>query len=220
MISRLRVVRAFVLLAGFFLMGFVLLAVIGVLDYLLVTRAAGARASSAGGAAVTASLVADRMPKPQQASWLTGASARNFFRPLVLAGLAGLVHLRLAGAGLATADPAPGRATARACPCPRSGHAAWTKLLTRPSPTHPTPRSFVLCWPPWHAGPSGSHGVRVRPGTASSRCGTGPDPEDGRARGGRRACRFGQQVRPCSRPVRSTVADHAARAGLPECPPL
>ncbi|MEU3555152.1 M48 family metallopeptidase [Streptomyces fragilis] len=57
MVSRLRVVRAFVLLAGFFLLGFVLLAAIGGLDWLLVTRAAGARGSLAQGAALTASLL-------------------------------------------------------------------------------------------------------------------------------------------------------------------
>ncbi|WP_448316644.1 M48 family metalloprotease [Streptomyces sp. CO7] len=48
--------------------------------------------------------IADRIPKPQQASWLTGASARNFVRPLVLDGLAGLIHLRLVREGQAAPD--------------------------------------------------------------------------------------------------------------------
>ncbi|MFE5208726.1 M48 family metalloprotease [Streptomyces sp. NPDC056600] len=48
--------------------------------------------------------IADRIPKPQQASWLTGASARNFVRPSVFNGLAGLVHLRLVRAGQVTPD--------------------------------------------------------------------------------------------------------------------
>ncbi|OQR65789.1 hypothetical protein B6E66_01540 [Streptomyces maremycinicus] len=47
---------------------------------------------------------ADRMPKPQQASRLVGASARNFVRPRIFDALAGMVHLRLAEAGHATAD--------------------------------------------------------------------------------------------------------------------
>ncbi|MET8961520.1 M48 family metallopeptidase [Streptomyces sp. NPDC004074] len=39
--------------------------------------------------------VADRMPKPARASRLTGRSARNFIRPALWDGLAGLVYLRL-----------------------------------------------------------------------------------------------------------------------------
>jgi Zn-dependent protease with chaperone function len=48
--------------------------------------------------------VADRMPKPPQAARLTGPSARNFIRPRVFDGLAGMVHLQLAAEGLVTAD--------------------------------------------------------------------------------------------------------------------
>ncbi|MYS22680.1 Zn-dependent protease with chaperone function [Streptomyces sp. DvalAA-14] len=48
--------------------------------------------------------VADRMPKPPQASRLTGSSARNFIRPRLFDGLAGMVHLRLAGTGHAAPD--------------------------------------------------------------------------------------------------------------------
>jgi Zn-dependent protease with chaperone function len=48
--------------------------------------------------------VADRIPKPAQASRLLGESARNFIRPKVFDGLAGMVHLHLAEAGHATAD--------------------------------------------------------------------------------------------------------------------
>jgi Zn-dependent protease with chaperone function len=48
--------------------------------------------------------VADRMPKPPQAARLIGPSARNFIRPKVFDGLAGMVHLRLAGSGQATPD--------------------------------------------------------------------------------------------------------------------
>ncbi|BBA98494.1 hypothetical protein RVR_4690 [Actinacidiphila reveromycinica] len=48
--------------------------------------------------------VADRMPKPPQAARLTGASARNFIRPRIFDGLAGMVHLRLASTGQATPD--------------------------------------------------------------------------------------------------------------------
>ncbi|GAA0665153.1 M48 family metallopeptidase [Kitasatospora atroaurantiaca] len=48
--------------------------------------------------------VADRMPKPPRAARLIGPSARNFIRPKVFDGLAGMVHLRLAGAGHATPD--------------------------------------------------------------------------------------------------------------------
>ncbi len=48
--------------------------------------------------------IADRMPKHHQAARLTGASARNFMRPRVFDGLAGLVHLRLVEAGRATPD--------------------------------------------------------------------------------------------------------------------
>ncbi|MDX3799182.1 M48 family metalloprotease [Streptomyces sp. AK04-3B] len=49
---------------------------------------------------------ADRMPKPAQASRLTGQSARNFIRPRIFDGLAGMIHLRLVEAGQATADVA------------------------------------------------------------------------------------------------------------------
>jgi hypothetical protein len=48
--------------------------------------------------------VAPRMPKPPQASRLTGLSARNFIRPRIFDGLAGMVHLRLAATGQATPD--------------------------------------------------------------------------------------------------------------------
>ncbi|MEU1164126.1 M48 family metallopeptidase [Streptomyces sp. NPDC005921] len=48
--------------------------------------------------------VADRMPKPHQASRLTGPSARNFIRPKIFDGLAGLVHLRLVESGHAGPD--------------------------------------------------------------------------------------------------------------------
>ncbi|MFC1420820.1 M48 family metallopeptidase [Streptacidiphilus cavernicola] len=48
--------------------------------------------------------IADRMPKPDQASRLTGESARNFIRPKVFDGLAGMVHLHLAESGQATPD--------------------------------------------------------------------------------------------------------------------
>ncbi|GAA2830229.1 M48 family metallopeptidase [Kitasatospora paracochleata] len=50
------------------------------------------------------SAVADRIPKPPQAGRLTGASARNFIRPRIFDGLAGLVHLRLIAEGHATPD--------------------------------------------------------------------------------------------------------------------
>jgi Zn-dependent protease with chaperone function len=45
--------------------------------------------------------VADRIPKPAAASRLTGASARNFIRPVVRDGLTGLVHLGLLAEGRA-----------------------------------------------------------------------------------------------------------------------
>ena len=48
--------------------------------------------------------VADRMPKPPQAARLIGPSARNFIRPKVFDALAGMVHLRLAGAAHAAPD--------------------------------------------------------------------------------------------------------------------
>ncbi|MEE4541144.1 M48 family metalloprotease [Streptomyces sp. V4-01] len=48
--------------------------------------------------------VADRIPKSERASRLVGESARNFVRPKVFDAVAGLVHLRLAAAGVATAD--------------------------------------------------------------------------------------------------------------------
>ncbi|WP_406439953.1 M48 family metallopeptidase [Streptomyces sp. NBC_00631] len=48
--------------------------------------------------------IADRMPKPHQASRLVGPSARNFIRPKIFDGLAGMVHLHLAESGHATPD--------------------------------------------------------------------------------------------------------------------
>ncbi|WP_449351741.1 M48 family metallopeptidase [Streptomyces shaanxiensis] len=48
--------------------------------------------------------VADRMPKPDQAARLFGSSARNFIRPRIFDGLAGMVHLRLAESGHAKPD--------------------------------------------------------------------------------------------------------------------
>jgi hypothetical protein len=48
--------------------------------------------------------VADRMPKPHQATRLVGQSARNFIRPRIFDGLAGLVHLRLAECGQVKPD--------------------------------------------------------------------------------------------------------------------
>ncbi|MCX4994005.1 M48 family metallopeptidase [Streptomyces longwoodensis] len=54
---RLRVLRAFVLLAGFFLMGFVLLAAMAVLDWLLVTRVFVDRAEWAAATLVTGTVV-------------------------------------------------------------------------------------------------------------------------------------------------------------------
>jgi hypothetical protein len=48
--------------------------------------------------------IADRMPKPPQAARLTGLSARNFIRPKIFDGLAGMIQLRLAAAGQATPD--------------------------------------------------------------------------------------------------------------------
>ncbi|WUT08507.1 M48 family metalloprotease [Streptomyces sp. NBC_00704] len=48
--------------------------------------------------------ITDRIPKPAQAARLTGASARNFVRPTVFDGLAGMVHLRLAATGQVAPD--------------------------------------------------------------------------------------------------------------------
>jgi Zn-dependent protease with chaperone function len=48
--------------------------------------------------------VADRMPKPPQAARLTGPSARNFIRPRIFDGLAGMVHLHLVRNGHAVPD--------------------------------------------------------------------------------------------------------------------
>ncbi|NNN32446.1 hypothetical protein HLK59_19185 [Streptomyces sp. S3(2020)] len=48
--------------------------------------------------------VADRLPKPDQAARLTGASARNFIRPRVFDALAGMIHLRLTESGRAEPD--------------------------------------------------------------------------------------------------------------------
>lgn len=50
--------------------------------------------------------IANRIPKPDQASRLTGESARNFIRPKIFDGLAGMVHLHLAKAGHAAPDVA------------------------------------------------------------------------------------------------------------------
>nr|WP_059193673.1 M48 family metallopeptidase [Streptomyces antibioticus] len=48
--------------------------------------------------------IADRMPKPYQAARLTGQSARNFIRPRIFDGIAGLIHLRLADSGHVAPD--------------------------------------------------------------------------------------------------------------------
>ncbi|MEU8795288.1 M48 family metallopeptidase [Streptomyces sp. NPDC048643] len=48
--------------------------------------------------------IADRMPKPAQASRLTGRSARNFIRPALWDALAGLLHLHLIAQGAAHPD--------------------------------------------------------------------------------------------------------------------
>lgn len=48
--------------------------------------------------------IADRMPKPAQASRLTGLSARNFIRPALWDALAGLLHLHLIAQGAAHPD--------------------------------------------------------------------------------------------------------------------
>jgi len=48
--------------------------------------------------------IADRMPKPYQAARLTGQSARNFIRPRIFDGIAGLIHLRLVESGHAAPD--------------------------------------------------------------------------------------------------------------------
>lgn len=48
--------------------------------------------------------ITDRIPKPAQAARLTGTSARNFIRPRVFDGLAGMIHLRLAATGQAAPD--------------------------------------------------------------------------------------------------------------------
>lgn len=48
--------------------------------------------------------IADRMPRPYQAGRLTGASARNFIRPALFDGLAGLALLHLVECGAATPD--------------------------------------------------------------------------------------------------------------------
>lgn len=48
--------------------------------------------------------IADRMPKPPQAARLTGPSARNFIRPKIFDGLAGMVHLHLVRNGHAVPD--------------------------------------------------------------------------------------------------------------------
>jgi hypothetical protein len=52
--------------------------------------------------------IADRMPKPDKAARLTGASARNFIRGDIWNGVAGLVQLRLLEQGLARPDIAWG----------------------------------------------------------------------------------------------------------------
>lgn len=48
--------------------------------------------------------ITDRLPKPHQAARLTGLSARNFIRPRIFDGLAGMIHLRLAESGHARPD--------------------------------------------------------------------------------------------------------------------
>jgi Zn-dependent protease with chaperone function len=48
--------------------------------------------------------VAHRIPKPDRESRLTGSSARNYIRPRLFDGIAGMVQLHLAEAGHATAD--------------------------------------------------------------------------------------------------------------------
>lgn len=48
--------------------------------------------------------VADRMPRPHQAARLTGQSARDFIRPRIFDGIAGLILLRLAESGHAAPD--------------------------------------------------------------------------------------------------------------------
>ncbi|MFE2531390.1 M48 family metallopeptidase [Streptomyces sp. NPDC059371] len=48
--------------------------------------------------------IADRMPKPPQAARLTGPSARNFIRPKIFDGLAGMIHLHLVRNGHAVPD--------------------------------------------------------------------------------------------------------------------
>ncbi|MGW3914350.1 M48 family metalloprotease [Streptomyces sp. NPDC005070] len=48
--------------------------------------------------------IADRMPKPPQAARLTGPSARNFIRPEIFDGLAGMVHQHLVRNGHAVPD--------------------------------------------------------------------------------------------------------------------
>ena len=48
--------------------------------------------------------VADRIPKPDRESRMTGSSASDYIRPRVFDGIAGMVHLHLAEAGHATAD--------------------------------------------------------------------------------------------------------------------
>lgn len=48
--------------------------------------------------------VADRVPKPPQAARLTGLASRNFIRPRIFDGLAGMVHLHLVATGEATPD--------------------------------------------------------------------------------------------------------------------
>lgn len=48
--------------------------------------------------------VAHRIPKPDRESRLTGSSARDYIRPRIFDGIAGMVHLHLAEAGQATAD--------------------------------------------------------------------------------------------------------------------
>jgi hypothetical protein len=56
------------------------------------------------------------MPKPHQAARLLGPSARNFIRPKIFDGLAGMVHLRLTEAGHATPDIAWSRQPGLALP--------------------------------------------------------------------------------------------------------
>ncbi|MGW1966202.1 hypothetical protein ACWCPD_38800 [Streptomyces sp. NPDC001935] len=95
--------------------------------------------------------IADRMPKPPQAARLTGPSARNFIRPKIFDGLAGMVHLHLVRDGHAVPDQA-GR-DSQDWPCRNSGRTVWTTPSTLPWPTHPTQHCCAPCWPAVKAPP-------------------------------------------------------------------